>query len=257
MNRESATIDRSRALDEKSWWDQWNTAYRAKDNFDVVSSELFSRAAAVINALTRKESSRVLEIACGTGTLSRTLTFSSYHGLDISAAAIDIARQRSANAVFSAGAQQPTYEVADICVWPTPAESFDLVICVDAISSIREQQLAMTKMAESLRPGGRLVLTTINRFVYDRIRRSASVKLENGPVSHWLTRSELHTLVSNAGFAIEQSHTIMPRGNMGILRIVNSHRLNYALGSRVAGVLRQVKENTGLGQYSLVVARKA
>jgi hypothetical protein len=64
-------------------------------------------------------------------------------------------------------------------------------------------------------------------------------------------------LVSHAGFAIEHSHTIMPRGNMGILRIVNSHRLNYALGSRVAGVLRQVKESTGLGQYSLVLARKA
>lgn len=257
MRTDSATIDRSRKMDEKSWWDLWNTSYRAKDNFDVVSSELFSRAAAAINAITRKESSRVLEIACGTGSLSRILVYSSYHGLDISAAAVEIARERSAQVAFPTGTKPPSYEVADVCLWSTPVQSFDVVVCVDAISSIRDQQLAMTKMAESLRPGGRLILTAINRFVYDRIRRSSSVKLENGPVSHWLTRGELHDLVSKAGLTIERSKTIMPRGNMGILRIVNSNRLNYSLGSRVAGVLRRAKEEMGLGQYSLVVARKA
>ncbi len=256
MTTKSATIDRSREMDEKSWWDYWNMSYRAKDNFDVISSELFSRAAAAINAITKKGSCRVLEIACGTGTLSRMIVYASYHGLDISAAAVELARERSALIALPPGADPPSYEVADVCVWSNPAQSFDVVVCVDAISSIRDQQLAMTKMAESLKPGGRLVLTTINRFVYDRIRRSASVKLQNGPVSHWLTRSELKELVSNTGLTIEQSKTIMPRGNMGILRIINSSRLNYALGSRVAAFLRRLKEATGLGQYSVIVARK-
>ena len=256
MKAESSTIDRSREMDEKSWWDLWNTSYRAKDDFDQVSSELFSRAAAVVNEITSQKACRVLEIACGTGTLSRMLVYSTYHGLDISPAAIEIARERSARLTSITKDRQPTYEAADFCEWPMPTQPFDVAVCVDAISSIRDQALAMKKIAGSLNVGGHLVLTTINRFVYDRIQRSSSSPLQNGPVSHWLTRGELNELVQNAGLTIERSATIMPRGNLGILRIVNSSRLNYALGSRVAAVLRRLKENAGLGQYSVVVARK-
>jgi len=114
----------------------------------------------------------------------------------------------------------------------------------------------MRKMANSLRIGGHLVMTTINRFVYDRIRRSTAVRLESGPVSKWLYRSELNDLVEQAGLEIEISTTIMPRGELGILRIINSRKLNESLGPRCAFALRTLKERAGLGQYSLIVARK-
>ena len=252
----SLTVDRSREMEEKSWWDLWNTSYRTKDDNDPVSSELFATAAAAINRVTRREDCRVLEIACGTGTLSRMLAFSSYHGLDISPAAIEIARQKSQSISLPPGINPPKFEAADFHEWPLPAEPFDLAVCVDAISSIRDQDVAMKKMSLSLRSGGRLVLTTINRFVYERIRRTPWVKLESGPVSHWLSRSELHALVRQAGLVIEQSRTIMPRGNVGILRPINSPRLNNLFGPRVAGILRRLKEGMGLGQYILVIGRK-
>jgi 2-polyprenyl-3-methyl-5-hydroxy-6-metoxy-1,4-benzoquinol methylase len=256
MLTKSPVVDRSREMEEKSWWDLWNTSHRTRDDNDPVSSELFARAAAAINGITRNGNCRVLEIACGTGTLSRMLVYSSYHGLDISPAAIEIARQKSGCISLPADASPPTYEVADFCEWPLPAQAFDVAVCVDAISSIRDQPLAMKKIAQSLRSGGRLVLTTINRFVYDRIQRTPSVRLESGPVCHWLSRAELHVLISQAGLTIERSHTIMPRGNLGILRLINSSRLNEALGQRIAAALRRLKEQVGLGQYSLVVARR-
>jgi len=243
-------------MEEKSWWDLWNTSHRTKDDNDAVSSELFTRAATAINAITRNGNCHVLEIACGTGTLSRMLVYASYHGLDISPAAIEIARQRSACISLPVGASPPTYEAADFCEWPLPAQPFDVAVCVDAISSIRDQSLAMKKIAQSLRTGGRLVLSTINRFVYDRIQRTPSVRLESGPVCHWLSRAELHVLIKQAGLTIERSHTIMPRGNLGILRLINSSRLNGVFGPHIAAALRRLKEHVGLGQYSLVVARK-
>jgi 2-polyprenyl-3-methyl-5-hydroxy-6-metoxy-1,4-benzoquinol methylase len=256
MPTKSPVVDRSREMEEKSWWDLWNTSHRTKDDNDAVSSELFSRAAAAINGITLNGNCRVLEVACGTGTLSRMLVYSSYHGLDISPAAIEIARQKSGCISLPAGASPPTYEAADFCEWPLPANAFDIAVCIDAISSIRDQPLAMKKIAQSLRIGGHLVLTTINRFVYEHIRRTPSAPLQSGPVSHWLSRSELNGLVSQAGLTIERSVTIMPRGNLGILRLVNSPRLNEALGQRVAAVLWRLKEQVGLGQYSLVIARK-
>ena len=256
MALETSVVDRSRDMEERSWWDLWNTSYRTKDDNDATSSELFARAAAVINNIAPKGNGRVLEVACGTGTLSRMLSYSTYHGLDISPAAIAIARQKAAGISLPAGASPPTYEAADFCEWPLPAQSFDLAVCIDAISSIRDQSAAMRKMADSLRSGGRLVLTTINRFVYERIRRTAVVRLESGPVSNWLSRSELNALVRGAGLTIERSETIMPRGNVGMLRIINSARLNEGFGPGVAAVLKRMKESVGLGQYSLVVARK-
>jgi 2-polyprenyl-3-methyl-5-hydroxy-6-metoxy-1,4-benzoquinol methylase len=252
----SQVVDRSRDMDEKSWWDLWNMSYRTKDDNDKVSNELFTRAAAAINGITRNGNCRVLEIACGAGSLSRRLVYQSYHGVDLSPAAIDLARQKSSQISSPAGTNPPTYEAADFHEWPLPAEEFDVAVCVDAIYLFRDQRLAMKKIAQSLRTGGYLVITAINRFVYERIQRSPAVRLESGPVCQWLSRGELHALISSAGLAIVRSQTVMPRGNLGILRLVNSPRLNQALGPRCAALLRRMKERVGFGQYSLVVARK-
>lgn len=248
-------IDRSRNMDERSWWDLWNTSYRAEDHRDVISTQLFAHVAAVVKKLTQGKSDRMLEVACGTGTLSRELSFLSYHGLDISPAAIEIA-QRKTKERFHGRACAPTYEVADFHDWSLPVDPVDLLLCVDAMHSFRDQQFTLRRMAEALRSGGLLVVATINPVVYTRIRRVGGVRLENGPVSHWLSRRELHDLVQQAGLTIERSYTIMPRGNMGWLRIINSPRLNEAFGPRCAAMFRWAKERVGLGQYRVLIARK-
>jgi SAM-dependent methyltransferase len=155
-----------------------------------------------------------------------------------------------------AGTSRPTYEASDFHGWPFPADAFDLVLCVDAISCFRDQQLVLRKMAEILPVGGLVVLTTVNPVVYNRIRRVGGVRLENGPVSHWLSKRELHDLIEKTGLTLERSYTIMPRGNMGFLRVLNSGRLNQMLGTRGSAIFRWVKELAGLGQYRVVIARK-
>ncbi len=242
-------------MDERSWWDLWNTSYRAEDNRDETSTELFRHVVALMQEVA-PSCNRMLEVACGTGTLSRSLRFTFYQGLDISAAAIDFARRKAETVKVPAGTSRPVYEVADFHNWPLPAEPFDVILCVDAISCFRDQGFTLRKVAQSLRSGGRAVLTTVNPFVYNRIRRVGGVKLENGPVSHWLSRRELHRLVKQADLTLERSYTIMPRGNLGMLRVVNARRLDRVLGTGGARLLRRLKEEAGLGQYRVVVARK-
>jgi 2-polyprenyl-3-methyl-5-hydroxy-6-metoxy-1,4-benzoquinol methylase len=253
----STRIDPSVNMDERSWWDLWNQSYRAEDFRDETSTELFAHVAAIVRRLAPDQRGRILEIACGTGTLSRQLTFSSYHGLDISTAAIEIARQKAESKILSQGGGRPNYEAADLHDWPLPPETFDLVLCVDAVSCFRDQAFTLRKMAQSLSVGGYLVLTSVNPLVYNRIRRVGGVRLQNGPISHWLSRRELHDLVTQAGLRRENSYTIMPRGNMGFLRVINARRLNQAFGRRGEFVLRRLKERSGLGQYRVVIARKA
>ncbi len=248
--------DRSRDMDEKTWWDLWNTSYRTKENNDPVSSELFERASAVVNAVMQTDGGQILEVACGAGALSRLLKYSSYHGLDISPSAIELARQKAEGIQPLAGVSPPSYEAADFHDWPLPSEPLDVVVCVDAIMCFRDQALALRKMEQCLRPGGRLVITAINPFVYNRIRRTSTTRLESGPVSRWISGRELHALIRAAGLTIEHSWTIMPRGNRGILRVINSPRLNRLFGPGFEAVLRRLKERVGLGQYRVVIARK-
>jgi cyclopropane fatty-acyl-phospholipid synthase-like methyltransferase len=248
--------DHSEQMGEEPWWDLWNTFHRTKDDNDEVSSELFAHAAAVINGLALAGDRRILEVACGAGLLSRKLVYSSYHGLDLSPAAIELARQKSELMELSVGASSPTYEAADFHEWPLAVQPVDIVVCVDAIAYFRDQEFCFRKFAKSLRAGGRLVLTTVAPFVYDRIERTKWAKLESGPVSCYLSRSVLHDFVRRAGFKIERSYTIMPRGNRGILRIVNSRKLNGILGPGAGRLLRQFKEYLGLGQYRVLIARK-
>lgn len=243
-------------MEERSWWDLWNTSYRAKDNLDTIASELFAHVAAVTHQAAQGQAGRILEVACGAGALSRQLNFSSYHGLDISSAAIEFAQKKMEEAC-QGRPSTATYEAADFHNWPPTPDPVDLVLCVDAISCFREPQFVTCKMAGVLRSGGHLVVTTINPVVYNRIRRIGGVRLENGPVSHWLSRRELHDLILKAGLSIERSYTIMPRGNMGWLRLINSARLNEAFGPRCAAMFRRVKERAGLGQYRVVIARKS
>jgi SAM-dependent methyltransferase len=255
MQTKTTIPDRSRDMDEKSWWDFWNMSYRTEIENDAVPSELFARVATIVNEITRTEGGRVLEIACGTGLLSRLLVYSSYQGLDMSPAAIEIARQMDERILRPAGTSCPTYEVADFHERALPAEPFDVAVCVDAFVWFRDQRLALSKMAQSLRTGGKLVLIVINPFVYRRIRRTQESPLREGPVSNWLSRRELHALIKSAGFSIEDSCTIMPRGNLGVLRLINARRLNQAFGPRSAATLKRLKEQMGFGQYCVVVAR--
>jgi 2-polyprenyl-3-methyl-5-hydroxy-6-metoxy-1,4-benzoquinol methylase len=150
----------------------------------------------------------------------------------------------------------PIYEAGDFHDWLVPSEPYDVVVCVDAVMCFRDQQLALRKIAQSLRSGGTLFMTAINPFVYNRIKRTQKNPIESGPVSHWLTGRELVALIVSSGFAIERSYTIMPRGDRGVLRLLNSRRLNRAFGSAMEAVFRGWKERAGLGQYRVVIARK-
>jgi 2-polyprenyl-3-methyl-5-hydroxy-6-metoxy-1,4-benzoquinol methylase len=255
MNTAPTNIDRSREMEERSWWDLWNMSYRAEDDRDAISTQLFNHVATVVHDVTKGKPARVLEIACGAGTLSRKLSFATYHGLDLSKAAIEHASVKAREAT-AGQLTTPTYEVADFHEWQPPAEPFDVIVCVDAAHAFRDQKFVLRKMAQILHPDGHLVIATINRYVYDRIRRVGGVKLESGPVSHWLSKRELHDLVEQAPSTIVRSYTIMPRGNMGMLRVINSGRLTGALGPRGAAAFDRMKERVGFGQYRVVIARK-
>jgi SAM-dependent methyltransferase len=156
-----------------------------------------------------------------------------------------LSKQRGLDAVFLA---------ADFYTADLPEQGFDVVICVETLFYVPDQARFVAKLASLLKPGGYLIITVLNKFVY--LRRSDIGPPEPGQIRQWLDRSEVHRLL-HRHFQILKSSTFAPKGDRGILRIVESHKVNRLAGWFLSPTtIKRLKERLGLGHCRLIVARR-
>jgi len=190
--------------------------------------------------------SRILEIGCGTGWLSARLNeFGNVTAVDLAIEVIETAKKRMPEIDFRSG---------DIFEMELLASAFDIVVTLETLSHVHDQAKFMHRIAELLKPDGLLVLTTQNKYVFDR--RSNVQPLSPGFNRKWVTMRTLKRLMSPEFFIIRAT-TLEPDGNLGLLRLVNSRRVNRLLAAVLgAHRLKRIKEHAGLGQTLFVVALK-
>jgi SAM-dependent methyltransferase len=95
----------------------------------------------------------VLDLCCGIGGAGRFITHElgcSYVGVDYSASAIDIARQRT-------GDLRCRFEVARVP--PLPAGPFDVVLVLETMLAFPEKEPLLREISRALRNGGRFACT--------------------------------------------------------------------------------------------------
>jgi hypothetical protein len=68
----------------------------------------------------------------------------------------------------------------------------------------------------------------------------------------WLERDQLERMLTVHGFDVRRSFTVVPAGDQGWLRVLNSRRFKELLGERYVRLL----EDFGLGQNRVAIARK-
>lgn len=124
----------------------------------------------------------VLDIACGSGGPSIALaeaTGCRLTGIDIESAGIAHARGLAAARQLDA---QVRFEVAD-CDKPLPfaAESFDAVLCIDAILHLADRSAALGDWARLLRPGGRVIFADAAVLTGPVSRDEIDIRASQGP----------------------------------------------------------------------------
>jgi demethylmenaquinone methyltransferase/2-methoxy-6-polyprenyl-1,4-benzoquinol methylase len=107
---------------------------------------------ATVDALSLPSGALVLDLACGTGDLSRLAHREGYRviGADLSAGML--AANRAAT---------PLVE-GDVSALPFPDAAFDGVVCGYALRNFTELPVALAEMARVLRPGGRLAVLEVD-----------------------------------------------------------------------------------------------
>ena len=137
-----------------------------------------------------------------------------------------------------------------------PMEAYDVVVTLEVLSHVADQAAFIGKLASLLRPGGHLMLATQNR---PQLERNDVLPPKPGQIRQWVDRHELAKLLG-AEFEIERLFSITPRCNRGILRILNSHKLNLVLASlglaAVSRWLTSIQEEAWLGWTLMCLAKK-
>jgi len=138
--------DRS-ALD---WGATPEDAPRAYQEY-LVPAMFSALADVVVEASGTGSGSRVLDVACGTGALSRRLAQAgaSVTGIDLAPPMLAVARELSEGIAFIEGS-------ADAL--PFPDDSFDVVTCQQGLQFFPDRAAAVGEMRRVLAPGGRVVI---------------------------------------------------------------------------------------------------
>ena len=137
---------------------QFYERYMVPLMFEPYAADLASRVA-------RSRPSRVLEIAAGTGVVTRHLAAMLPSGVAI--VATDLNQQMLDQAAAIAPALNVEWRRADAMLLPFPDGSFDVVVCQFGVMFFPDKPRAMSEAKRVLRPGGALIFS-----VWDRIEHN-------------------------------------------------------------------------------------
>lgn len=231
--------------EERQFWNDWNKRIREESPLDHASRRRCETVLSMLGSLTL-ENPRILEVGCGTGWLAERLThFGTVFATDLADEVITRAQRRVKTVTFAAG---------DIMSVPLPHGTFDVVVTLETLSHVADQRAFVGRLADLLRVGGYLILTTQNRFVFER--RDDVVPRSPGQRRSWVDQRGLKRLLKPR-FTILSATTLEPAGHRGVLRLVNSVKLNALLGRLLStNTIERLKERAGLGQSLVVLCRR-
>jgi len=231
--------------EERQFWNDWNTRIREEVPLDLASRRRGETVLSMLGSL-MLENPRILEVGCGTGWLAERLTrFGTVFATDLADEVITRAQRRVEAVTFVAG---------DIMTLTLPLETFNVVVTLETLSHVADQRAFVGRLADLLRVGGYLILTTQNSFVFER--RNDVLPRCPGQRRSWVNWKDLKRLLKPR-FTILSATTVEPAGHRGVLRLVNSVKLNAQLGRLLSmNTIERLKERVGLGQSLVVLCRR-
>jgi len=190
----------------------------------------------------------ILDVGCGPGWYTDKLAaFGRVTGIDLSEEAISMARTRFPHISFVAG---------NIYEHLFPAGHFGIVVSQEVIDHVEDSVSFVDRVADVLRPGGYVILSCTNKFVVDRLNEREFPAQPSAHIGRYFNTKTLKPVL-NRRFRILKMETIIPMGHGGILRIVNSSKLNGLLAAATSRrFLEQLKERAGFGYQIIVLAQK-
>lgn len=230
--------------DQVRYWSGWNAASREGKLRDTAARQGYE-VEAIVSSLGRTDLA-ILDVGCGTGWLAERLAnCGSVTGTDLAESVIERARVRAPHVQFLSG---------DFFQLQLPTAAFDVVATLEVLAHVADQEAFIGRLSSLLKPDGLLILTTQNRPILERW--SSVGAPGKGQIRHWVDARELRTLLSRHLENVKIT-SLLPVGDQGFLRVVNSVKLNELLSKLVSRkAIERLKERAMLGGTLPAVATR-
>ncbi len=228
---------------QAEYWDWWEDT-RTTNPWALKRADVILK---LIESLSLKKG-KVIDLGCGTGWFSiRLQEYGEVTAIDLSKRHMDEAKANFPAINFIHG---------DLFTHPLEKNAFDLVVSQQVIAHVPDQEQYVRLAAELLRPNGWLILSTNNKFVMDRLGEKYDDHKKLGHIEDWLSTRGLKKLLRK-DFNILKKISLNPKGSEGILRVVNSYKLNKAAAVFLGKErIRNIKEKMGIGYINIFLAQK-
>lgn len=232
---------------QQNFWNRWNAEAR-EEGVGKVSQEQLHLVVDWLHQLGKRDLN-IIDVGCGAGWLCPQLSeFGRVTGTDLSDEVLTRAAMRYPEVHFLPG---------DFMALDFGRERFDLIVSLEVLSHVADQPAFVEKIASMLRPGGYFIIGTQNK---PALMRNDIPSPEPGQLRRWVDRHELTGLLQHH-FEVLELRSITPQFNKGILRAINSHKLNQAATAMRLGPLmkrvKQAQEKAWLGWTLMALARKS
>jgi 2-polyprenyl-3-methyl-5-hydroxy-6-metoxy-1,4-benzoquinol methylase len=219
--------------------------------FEHANTLQLERAAHILSALHSFEldKPRILDFGCGPGWLSNILsTFGPTVGIDLSPQAIADAKKRYLG---------PQFDAVDVFRWEYIPKSFDVVVSQEVIEHVEDQPRYIEMISELLTDRGLLILTVPNASAMMAMPEADRIAWSNQPIEHWLTVSELRSLLEKRFDLLSTKTITLGMGSLGTHRIINSAKLVKLLaGVGLGPGYDWFRGKFGFGLHIVATARK-
>ncbi len=196
----------------------------------------------------------VLELACGTGILTRRLRERLPEGARLTATDLNAAMMEYAARKFSPG-EPVEWRQADACGLPFADESFEAVVCQFGLMFVPDKPKAFAEARRVLKAGGRLLFN-----VWDELERNDLANVAHETISTFFDRDpptfyqvpfslhdtgELSALLTSAGFEDVRAETlaldcVSPSAREAALGLVEGNPVIGAIRERIPGEVPRV-----------------
>lgn len=156
----------TRQFERRSAW--WDHIYREASLEARILRRRQQVALSWVDELPLAEGSRILEVGCGTGVTAVELSRRGHrvYALDRSRAMI----RRTQDHAMTAGVGEVVVPIiGDTHRLSFPAGTFDLVTALGVLSWLQEPSVAIDEMARVTRPGGHVLVTSLNSLDVSRL----------------------------------------------------------------------------------------
>jgi 2-polyprenyl-3-methyl-5-hydroxy-6-metoxy-1,4-benzoquinol methylase len=228
---------------QASFWNHWNAVQRERQ----VGEVSLRQAEVVLGWFDRigRQDLKILEVGCGSGWFSPQLVrFGTVTATDLSGEVLERSAKRWPSVSFAAG---------DFMALDFGRETFDAIVTLEVLSHVFDQKAFIHKLAGHLRPGGHLMLATQNRPVLEKY--NSIPPPPPGQLRRWVNHAELAELLQPE-FEPTEMFTVSPVARKGIMRLVNSRKLNAPVRAVFGDRVERLKERMGFGWTLMSLSRK-